>query len=132
MPKMEKDVQFAPVSGAIKHCDVCDETLLFSWLDQGRSVGACLTCGAPFEVYPPEGATHADGKWPRCLIRPEWIGPTRIYWTSVRSNVSPSYGIAAERRVQNDVLRLKHWLEDTKDALPKDYFLWARDTDGRF
>lgn len=70
---------------ALEHCKpedvciICDSPLRCRWTDLNGE-GVCLDCGAPYQLKNGSDEQRAEGNYPYCNLKTEWIPIMRHFW----------------------------------------------------
>lgn len=71
----------------VANCIICENKLTYRWTDT-HSIGACIVCGAPYEIYLCKKGARIN-RGPETTLKAEWIPYLRRYWEEHKRNCCP-------------------------------------------
>jgi hypothetical protein len=67
-------------------CVVCNEPLRCRWTDYSGE-GVCLNCGTAYQLKWGSKQQEAEGNYPYCNMKEEWLPVVRDYWEKTHTFV---------------------------------------------
>lgn len=105
-------------------CEICESELAVRWSDT-HGIGACITCGLPYQIYHYDGSTRVQ-KPPSIAVKEDWIPIGRKYWNETHRRTFPAAfdfvgtrgGRTYSGASEDEIAEWDAWMDAHQDELP--------------